>query len=423
MKNKLEVMRNFTAVLPVTCNASCSFCPEKEMEEKAGQNEWLENLIRVLNEHEGEFDHVSLSGGEATLRTKYLFRVVDAIQERTSIQKIGLTSNGQFLEKQASTLTFLDLNTNDQLESKLSHLNISMHSFDRERANEIMGVTYKHDLNDLVRFRRQLGRKISFHINFVITENTDYVVEFLAALDFMEANPYIDVVFRVDYNNKELSRELRDYAMSVEEYHAQSAYAVRSRTKFKAPKVLRPKIVQKFDGVFGHNEDHKEGGWTTGCPSCFTHCSDLINKSHAYLKASSYEPNEDEEEYTEYVFHMDGKLYYDWSRNEPVLPALKIRGKKLNKPKPENFVEQRDAAYQYGSVAEAINSQRCTFGDAAPQRCNYDATVVVPAPAKSKVKKIKKSKKKTEKSSGYEPRSGTGSIHDGCRYTPRGCAY
>lgn len=342
-----KTLRNFTAILPVTCNADCSFCPEKEMETKAGQKEWQDNLIASILAHEHRFDHVSISGGEPTLRQKFLFETIDRILSETSIKKVGLTSNGQFLEKHNNTLDFLDRNTTLEMTSKLSHLNISMHSFNRDRANEIMGVKYQHSLEELARFRRQLGRNVSFHINFVLNEKSDdYQKEFLAAQAFMKEHPYIDVVFRVDYNNKELSQELRDYAMAVEEYHAQSADADKRRLKFKAPKVLRPKLVQKFDGVFGHNEDHEEGAWTTGCPSCFTHCSDSVNNSHAYLKASSYEPNEDEDEYTEMVFHMDGKLYFDWSRVD-VVPAKKPKAKKVvSKAKKEKKEKtKRDCVY------------------------------------------------------------------------------
>lgn len=334
-KRKLpKELRNFTAILPVTCNADCSFCPEKEMEQKANQKEWQDGLIDQIKRmyKKTKFNHVSISGGEPSLRSKFLFETIDRIQKETPIKTVGLTSNGHFLEKQNSTFDFLDRNTTPEMTSKLSHLNISMHSFNRERANKIMGVNYKQSLEDLVRFRRQLGRNVSFHINFVINDQTGPIAEeFKAAADFMRANPYIDVVFRIDYNNVELSKALRDYAM---EYEANLiAVATRKKCAMKEPKA--PNIVQEFDRSFGgQNNEDVESAWTTGCPSCFTHASNIVNNSRAYLKASSYEPNEDEEEYTELVYHMDGVLYWDWTRNDPVTEHFGL-GKKDEDTQPE----------------------------------------------------------------------------------------
>ncbi|WOL24517.1 hypothetical protein fHeYen902_171 [Yersinia phage fHe-Yen9-02] len=334
-KRKLpKELRNFTAILPVTCNADCSFCPEKEMEQKANQKEWQDGLIDQIKRmyKKTKFNHVSISGGEPSLRSKFLFETIDRIQKETPIKTVGLTSNGHFLEKQNSTFDFLDRNTTPEMTSKLSHLNISMHSFNRERANKIMGVNYKQSLEDLVRFRRQLGRNVSFHINFVINDQTGPIAEeFKAAADFMRANPYIDVVFRIDYNNVELSKALRDYAM---EYEANLiAVATRKKCAMKEPKA--PNIVQEFDRSFGgQNNEDVESAWTTGCPSCFTHASNIVNNSRAYLKASSYEPNDDEEEYTELVYHMDGVLYWDWTRNDPVTEHFGL-GKKDEDTQPK----------------------------------------------------------------------------------------
>ncbi|QYW03921.1 hypothetical protein pEaSNUABM46_00278 [Erwinia phage pEa_SNUABM_46] len=323
------MMRNFTAILPVTCNADCSFCPEKEMEQKATNRQWLTNLISQINDHAGEFDHVSISGGEPTLKPKFLFEVIDAIRTQTDIDKVGLTSNGRFLNKQDSIFQFLDLNTDDMLESKLSHLNISRHSFDDAKNNEIMKVRYTYTLDDLVKFRRQLGTKLSFHINFVINEhNIDNIEwEFAQANRFMMENPWIDVVFRVDYADEKLNRRLRRYGLSVQAWRDATRGSIRDERIAREKLKKKPKLVQLFDGVFSGTTQDNDGTFTDACPSCFVHRSQKIHNNHAWLKASSYEPNVDEEEYTEYVFHMDGELYYDWSRAEPV-PAVEKKPRK-----------------------------------------------------------------------------------------------
>lgn len=364
-------LRNFTAILPVTCNADCSFCPEKEMENKAPQKEWQDKLIAAIKTHGHRVDHVSISGGEPTLRMKYLFETIDQIQTKAHMYKVGLTSNGQFLEKPNQLLTFLDLNTNEMLESKLSHLNISMHSFDREKANKIMGVNYTWTLEDLARFRRQLGRKLSFHINFVINEqNIDNIEwEFHQANEFMKENQWIDVVFRVDYNNKKLNKELRKYGLAVQA--AREAKRLFGQ-KATLPEIKEPKLIKLFNSIFDGSyyddlfEETVPGfgdTFTTACPSCFTHRSTDLGNSFAYLKASSYEPNEDEEEYTEMVFHMDGGLYFDWSRKEPV-PEVKAKKakptkvKKAKKTEPQGYPD----SCNYSSQCSYSRSSSCSFG-------------------------------------------------------------
>jgi len=325
-KKKNKMMRNFTAILPVTCNASCSFCPEKEMEKKAGQREWLNNLIEQINKHEGTFDHVSLSGGEATLRMNYLFEVMDEIREATNIKNIGLTSNGRFLNKQEDILRFLNGNTTEDLQSKLHHLNISMHSFDPDLNNDIMGTEYTYTHADLVRFRRLIGKQVSFHINFVINpQNIDNIEwEMQQARLFMEANPYIDVVFRVDYNLPHIAKQIRE---EYEEEDLGSEDDVMSDGDNLLSLFLAHFYVDRPE------EDDDADPQPDMCASCFSLPSNWINHNRAWLKASSYEPNEDEGEYTEYVFHMDGKLYYDWSRNDPVTSVKNVQREKPAKAK------------------------------------------------------------------------------------------
>lgn len=367
-----EMMRNFTAILPVTCNADCSFCPEKEMEKKAPTRSWLKSLIKQINDHEGEFDHVSLSGGEATLKPKFLFEVIDQIQANTDIDKIGLTSNDRFLNKPEDIFKFLDLNTNGQLESKLSHLNISRHSFDNDLNNEIMKVNYTYTLEDLARFRRQLGRKLSFHINFVINEkNIDNLEwEMQQAKAFMKEHAYIDVVFRVDYNLADISRELREYGQSVQRHH-ETKFLRNAGYKRKVTKIrAKPELVALFDSVFDGTSVEEGAGdtWTDACPSCFTHRGTRINKSHAWLKASSYEPNDDEDEYTEFVFHMDGKLYYDWSRNEPVPRVKNVKRKPVAEPVDDIDEDEEDDSILVRRDVRDSHNGRCGY---PMTRCGY----------------------------------------------------
>jgi hypothetical protein len=44
--------------------------------------------------------------------------------------------------------------------------------------------------------------------------------------------------------------------------------------------------------------------------------TDITDSNSAYLKASAYEPNKILDKPTELVYHMDGQLYFDWSRKQ-----------------------------------------------------------------------------------------------------------
>lgn len=357
MRKKTEMYRNFTAILPVTCNANCVFCPEKEMEQKATKADWTEGLIKSLLENKDRVDHVSISGGEPTLNIKLLQNTIDTIRAKTPIKRIGMTSNGQFLESSNKTLNVLSALTDaTTLEPKLEYMNISMHSFNQDLNMEIMDISSMFDLDALVRFRKLLGQ-VSFHINFVICKQNirSILWEMKQAKRFMEANPNIDVVFRVDYSMKTEFKKLHTWAQA---------------NKSKRRSIEMPTLIAMFNSVFGTGTEVDPTSQLIGyCPSCFTMMSKVSDLNFAYLKASAYEPNAILDKPTELIYHMDGKLYYDWSRKQYVGDTEFV----------EDFVEE----------------------DELPEK---------PLPKKKPVKSqvAKKTKSKTSRSSGSGGRCGYG---------------
>lgn len=312
-----ETYRNFTAILPVTCNANCVFCPEKEMEKKASKDSWLNGLVNSLFANRKKIDHVSLSGGEPTLNVKLLQQTIDTILSETHITRIGLTSNGQFLESANKTLNLLNaLTDNTTLECKLDFMNISMHSFDSDLNMEIMSITSMFDLDALVRFRKMLGRDVSFHINFVVCKQNIRNIkwEMQQARQFITDNPNFDIVFRVDYALKDQFEKLHDWAKM----------SPRNRTVHGMPR-----LVSIFNKVFNNcielKGELKAEQLIGYCPSCFTLASYLTDFNTVYLKASAYEPNEILDKPTELIYHMDGNLYYDWSRKQHALDIEQVR--------------------------------------------------------------------------------------------------
>lgn len=361
MKKKTEMYRNFTAILPVTCNANCVFCPEKEMEQKATKADWTEGLVKSLLENKNRVDHVSISGGEPTLNIKLLQSTIDTILAKTPIKRIGMTSNGQFLESSNKTLNVLSALTDaTTLEPKLEYMNISMHSFNQDLNMEIMGISSMFDLDALVRFRKLLGQ-VSFHINFVICKQNirNILWEMKQAKRFMEANPNIDVVFRVDYNMKAEFKKLHTWAQA---------------SKSKRRSIEMPVLIAMFNSVFGTGTEVDPTTQLIGyCPSCFTMMSKVSDLNFAYLKASAYEPNAILDKPTELIYHMDGELYYDWSRKQYAGDTEAVENDELpEKPLPSKGkkkpVEKKKKHTKIRTSSDSGSGGRCGYSGG---RCGY----------------------------------------------------
>lgn len=276
---------NFTAILPVTCNADCGFCPEKESD-KTDKATYIENLVQAINDtsHMG-YDHISISGGEPSLDPRLLKSVITAIHERTAIKKVGLTTNGLFMESEAKLRSFVSAITDEYGTCLLDFINVSRHSVRNDVNNKIMKVNYKHTMQDLILFRAMLPQELSFHINMVISEDSDYheLMSDIATINPVLKQYNIDGVFRTDYAwQKKLGAEL-------------------------VPNELMTLFSNTFDGIV-------QSG---GCPTCITFRGRTEQYSNLYLKGANFEPTDNEDLARELIMHMDGKLYYDWSRNKP----------------------------------------------------------------------------------------------------------
>lgn len=285
----MKYKENFTAILPVTCNANCAFCPEKEMEKKAGKDDWITSLTDHLKITQYVHNHVSLSGGEPTLDPRLLQRTIKTIS-RFPGMGVGITTNAQFLESLTKTQAFMDACCVDGEGPFYPYfINISRHAFDVVENNRLMKTNYRHDMNDIFAFRRMLPSNVSFRLNMVLVAGEDHLKLFKEALAYEQKLVELGIVlsFRTDYN------------------------LVVSKEEGLIPK----SIYDQFVSVFGACEE------TYGCPTCVTHSPQAY--SNYILKAGDFEPTTKEELQREFVFHQDGKLYHDWKRNKPVdFPTL-----------------------------------------------------------------------------------------------------
>lgn len=278
---------NFTAILPVTCNANCGFCLEKEMKYKASKEQWLMSLQHTLKSTRHLHDHVSLSGGEPSLDPRLLNHTIRAIASMSHFG-IGITTNGQFLESPTKTANFIEAcSINGDFVPY--YINISRHAFATWENNRLMKVSYHHDLDDIFAFRKALPPSLGFRLNMVLTKQSNVKSLFKEALALRKSFIYnnIMVAFRVDYAD------------------------IVSKEKGLIPQ----DILDAFFDVFGDTEQ------TYSCPTCVTY---IPYHHHQFmLTGGDSEPTDKEAIQREFVFHQDGNLYHDWKRNKPVnLSAL-----------------------------------------------------------------------------------------------------
>lgn len=307
MKN----ISNMTLIIPSFCNANCSFCPERwdpqvEVDNEIHKMTWLKSLKDTLNSSiNGDrflVDNITISGGEPTLDPVFLSKVLYSVRSFLDTVKykvnLGLISNGQFLNgNDADTLQKVFTDT-------LDHCNISMHSFDMAKNNDIMKVDNTFTFNDVALFFKKLNddvspRTISCQINTVVTKasNVDDLLQFVInyITDLNQKQIYeipFAFAFRTDYRLlKDLSRS-NDFIIRPEKDTLAGVHA---------------EFYQKAVELFG---EYKHGF----CPSCI---SLIFDDVPVLIKGSCYEPTEVEDPF-ELVFHMDGNLYYDWSRKKLV---------------------------------------------------------------------------------------------------------
>jgi len=193
--NIVNTNPNFTIVLPVGCNADCSFCSWKTVgqEDMERSKDFLKNLKNVLEKLPEEFEQITISGGEPTLY-KELNKVLMLIgyHKGEKIKKVVFTTNGVELRKWIN---------NDLFTEVVDFVNISRHHYIQEENNKIMGFLTP-SWYDIIDFSEDLGDYgIPVNINCVIPDiDRSIMIDFFSLFVNNARECYVNsITFRKDY--------------------------------------------------------------------------------------------------------------------------------------------------------------------------------------------------------------------------------
>ena len=180
MKDKLGREIDYVRIsLTDRCNFNCVYCAAGSVlripKEMMMSFEEIELVVKVMSEL--GIKHVRLTGGEPLLR-KDIETLIEKIRKIDSIETIGLTTNGYYLEEKAESI----------FKAGLDSINVSLDSLDEKTFYEITkGGDLKKVLKGLDKVAIIKPDKIK--INTVITKYLPQ--ELLRFLNFAKKNNFI----------------------------------------------------------------------------------------------------------------------------------------------------------------------------------------------------------------------------------------
>lgn len=263
---------NFSIVVPGGCNALCPFCFYEPPKTEIKSGEWLAKLKESLTKLPDNFQQISITGGEPT-KSAFFWPLIDLLAsfKRKNINKVVLTTNGQYLwdriEDPVNAESFAEV---------IDHVNISRHAPTFEENVKIFGNT--KCIPDDAKLQK-----------ICLTLNT------------MGIDVTLNCVLESWVKTRDQAARFIVWARGI------GASAVCFR---KPHGTLMPTSVEKSFSAF---KSVGEGE----CPVCRTK-SQIIGGMTVTWKASKKEPSKDLKSIYELIFHDDGKLTADWSKEIPV---------------------------------------------------------------------------------------------------------
>lgn len=176
------------------CNASCYFCIAEKGKSEISDFAKLERVITELVENK-VISKVVLTGGEPTLHTRFTDFLT--LLDKFELRYYSLNTNGILLNK------FIEPIKN----SKLKHINISMHHFDDAKNKKIMGncLTF----NEIEQLRKDLPNEIELRLACTITKDLHTESDIMNYINMGKNIGVNNVIFRNEY--KGFDKYLTDF--------------------------------------------------------------------------------------------------------------------------------------------------------------------------------------------------------------------
>jgi len=213
---------NLSIIMPVGCNAKCSFCYWKK---QCGLTE--DKVQFVCDTLPDIFKQVSITGGEPTLSPN-LSSYLKIVRDR--FDKVVLNTNGYKLTKE-----HVDL---------VDHVNISRHHYEDGKNIEIFGVRSIPSTMDLIR----LGSYGDITLNCVLEDGFKdrvFIDNYISFAKMVGAK----VAFRKYFNNLNILNEI-DKDDTLIDYHSCGA-CLHRRHKIKGVDVTYKYSVQETHEAIG----------------------------------------------------------------------------------------------------------------------------------------------------------------------------
>lgn len=202
---------NYQCRTTLVCNAKCPFCIEKDScrKNEVSNDKYLATLDQSLKElHSlGIKPSVTITGGEPCLWREKLIGILSTLKAN-NVSKFNLNTNGILLNEEI---------LNAIKESKMPHLNISIHHYDLDKNKEFFGGV-SIGLEQLKRIKETLGGTYydttRVRLQCVLMKGgIDSLEEVKKFLNFTKELGFDNVAFRGLSKLKEvgLDKNLHDY--------------------------------------------------------------------------------------------------------------------------------------------------------------------------------------------------------------------
>ncbi len=166
------------------CNSNCFFCVAEKGDREISDFVKLENSVNELSENE-VISKVVLTGGEPLMHPNFT-RFLD-ILDNVNLMWYSLNTNGILIDKYMTEIN----------DSKLKHVNISMHHHNDSINKKIMGNCLTFD--DVKKIRALISSNVEIRLACTITEYLYKEKDILKYINKAKSIGVDNVIFRNEY--------------------------------------------------------------------------------------------------------------------------------------------------------------------------------------------------------------------------------